>query len=253
MIRSRTALECIVNDLRSAGSRAGSRREELENELQTINQRITSRESDLDDLLPSWESVRIEESTEKRKFDEANARLSALFAKQGRVTKFRTKAERDTFLRQEIRSMQSHMEVQNRALDVTRNELTNARNSKREIETQIGDVQEKIEDGRRKVAELAHQVAGLREKHAELVEERKDKWREDTKLESLVGRATEELRNAERALAGMMDKVCLVSPYLYITDETFQRTPALDFVPLIGSLSAIDSPGFTALCIGCSM
>ncbi|KAL0569682.1 Structural maintenance of chromosomes protein 3 [Marasmius crinis-equi] len=206
MIRTRTALECIVNDLRNAGARAGSRREELDNELETITQTIATREATLDALLPQWESVRSEESTEKRKLDDVSARLSALFAKQGRVTKFRTKAERDTFLKQEIRSMQSHMGSQKKALEMTRQELDSARTSNVEIEKQIAAVQGKIEDGRKKIAELSLESGRLREKHTELVEERKDKWREDTKLESLVGRASEELRNTERVLAGMMDK-----------------------------------------------
>ncbi|KAG7088666.1 hypothetical protein E1B28_012638 [Marasmius oreades] len=206
MIRSRTALECVVNDLRNAGLRSKNKRKGLELELTTITETITSRETSLDALLPDWESVRSQESTEKRKLDEASAKLSALFAKQGRVTKFRTKAERDTFLKQEIRSMQSHTGAQNEALDMTRSELENAKTSRLQIEREIAAVQGKIEDGRQKVAELSLQASTLREKHAELVEERKDKWREDTKLESLVGRAAEEMRSSERILAGMMDK-----------------------------------------------
>lgn len=35
----------------------------------------------------------------------------------------------------------------------------------------------------------------------------RDLWREDAKLDSTVAHAREELRTAERALAGMMDKV----------------------------------------------
>ncbi|KAK7466460.1 Structural maintenance of chromosomes protein 3 [Stygiomarasmius scandens] len=205
-IRSRTELECLIDDMRNAGLQAGSRREELETDLDHLNQLIQERERTLAQLLPNWEAQRNKEISEKRKLDEANAQLQALFAKQGRVTKFRTKAERDTFLKNEIASMESHSQAQSRALEMTNNELEQARRSYTEVEQQIQNVQDKIEDGRRKAAELSEQLVALRDKQTELTEQRKDKWREDTKLESLVGRAADELRTAERQLASMMDK-----------------------------------------------
>ncbi|KAJ7752052.1 structural maintenance of chromosome protein 3 [Mycena metata] len=170
-IRTRTEIECIVRDLQSADARAGGKRDEYDAELQQVEEKIAAREASLAALMPDWESTRAREATERRALDEANARLGSLFAKQGRGAKFRTKAERDAFLKQEITSMTA-----------------------------------KIEDGRKKSKDLTEEIAGLKEKQSELMEKRKDLWREDTKLESLVGRAASELKTAERALAGMMDK-----------------------------------------------
>lgn len=77
-----------------------------------------------------------------------------------------------------------------------------------EIDTQIAEVQGKIEDGKKqKVRDLTDQAAELKDQHGELTERKKDIWREDTKLDSLVGCAADELRTAETVLAGMMDKV----------------------------------------------
>ncbi|KAF5351584.1 hypothetical protein D9758_007209 [Tetrapyrgos nigripes] len=205
-IRNRTELECLIEDMRNAGLQAGSRREELQTELDTVNQLIEEREQSLAELRPRWESQRNKESSEKRKLDEVNAQLQALFAKQGRVTKFKTRAERDTFLKKEISSMETYSGNQAQALETTRNELEQMRRSHEEVEQGIRDVQDKIEDGRRRTGELTEQMVKLRDQHADLVEQRKDKWREDTKLESLVGRAADELKTAERALASMMDK-----------------------------------------------
>ena len=47
-----------------------------------------------------------------------------------------------------------------------------------------------------------------------LLEKRKDPWREDTKLDSLVSHAADELRTAERLLTGMMDKVSITNDIL---------------------------------------
>ncbi|KAJ7905296.1 structural maintenance of chromosome protein 3 [Mycena olivaceomarginata] len=205
-IRTRTELECIVQDLQSAGLRAGGKREEYDAELRQIEDQITTREASLAALLPDWETTRAKESAERRALDEASARLGSLFAKQGRGAKFRTKAERDAFLKQEITSMGAYKTSQAAALQTTKTELREARKGLGEIETQIAGVQGKIEDGRAKAKELQEEIAGLKDKQNELTEKRKDLWREDTKLESLVGRASSELKTSERALAGMMDK-----------------------------------------------
>ncbi|KAJ7489905.1 structural maintenance of chromosome protein 3 [Mycena galericulata] len=205
-IRTRTELECIVQDLQSAGARAGGKRDEHDAELQQVEDQITAREASLAALMPDWEATRAREAAERRALDDANTKLGSLFAKQGRGAKFRTKAERDAFLKQEITSMSAYKTSQAAALETTKVELHNAEQGVGEIDNQIAGVQSKIEDGRQKAKGLAEEINGLKEKQAELMEKRKDLWREDTKLESLVGRAATELKTAERLLAGTMDK-----------------------------------------------
>ncbi|KAL0960863.1 hypothetical protein HGRIS_005878 [Hohenbuehelia grisea] len=205
-IRSRTELECIVEDLRSASTRQGGKRASLHTELAQVEQQIATKEATLAELLPRWTAQRERETAEKRQLDAASARLGALFAKQGRAAKFRTKAERDAFLSREITAMEAYAAAQTAALENTQNELAAARVSQDEVEENIAGTHAKLEDGRARVRTLGEGLVLLKDKQAELMERRKELWREDTKLESLVGHASEELRNAERALAGMMDK-----------------------------------------------
>ncbi|KAF7304687.1 Structural maintenance of chromosomes protein [Mycena kentingensis (nom. inval.)] len=205
-VRARTEVECVVSDLKNAGARAGGRRESLEGELGEVEEQIRTREESLAKLLPKWESTRADESAERRALDEANARLGALFAKQGRGAKFRTKAERDAYLKQEIASMGTYKMAQADALQKTKSELRDARKGLDELESQITDLHSKMDDGRKRIKDLGDDITRLKEEKAELVEKRKDLWREDTKLDSMVARAKSELQSAERALAGMMDK-----------------------------------------------
>ncbi|TFY79932.1 hypothetical protein EWM64_g4080, partial [Hericium alpestre] len=206
LIRTRTELECVVEDLRAADARAGGKRTELESELEDIESRIQQKEEELAELIPRWEAHRTQESDRRRALDQANGRLSALYAKQGRLNRFRTRAERDKFLQQEITSIQSHQRSQTTALDATRRELETARRSLTEVATRLDGVQDRAEDGRNKVKELSEQLAKLSDERARLVERRKDLWREDAKLDSVTRHAADELRSADRLLAGMMDK-----------------------------------------------
>ncbi len=209
LTRRQAEVTCVIEDLQAAGARAGGRKESLEIESKQLSRQITEKERDLQMLMPEWEASRNKELAEKRRLDEANARLSALHAKQGRASKFKTKVERDNYLTQQITSMQAYETSQKSALQMSKTELVAARKSSGEVDAQITEVKAKIDDGRQKVTELAEDIRQLKEQHAELSEQRKDKWREDTKLESLVARASDQLRNAERDLAGMMDKVSI--------------------------------------------
>ena len=208
LIRSRTEVECIIDDLRSSSDLDGGKRAALESELSTVEKQITHKERELTKLIPQWESKRAKESAEKRKAQEASTKLGALFAKQGRVNRFRSKAERDAFLKNEIASVGSYQTTQTSALGSARAELSTARKSLEEIEEQIAGVHGSIDDGRKRVKELGEQLVALKDEQSELMERRKELWREETKLASLVSHAKEGMRSAENNLASMMDKVC---------------------------------------------
>lgn len=147
------------------------------------------------------------ETEEKRRLDEARARLDALFAKRGRLNRFRTRAERDQYLRGEIASIDAYRTSQTAALEGLRVTLQDTQQALEDIRTRSDDDANRIEEGRRRAREIAEQLLALKEQHGDLTEKRKNLWREETKLDSLVTHAADELRTAERNLASMMDKV----------------------------------------------
>lgn len=207
LVRSRTEIECLIDDLRSSSDLDGGKRASLEAELATVEKQIKRKETELENIIPQWEEHRAKESREKRKAQEAKTQLDALFAKQGRVNRFRTKAERDTFLKNEIASLSSYQTTRSSALESTRIDLETARQSLAEVEEHISGAHGSIDDGRKRAKELGEAIAKLKDEESDLVEQRKELWREDTKLQSLVSHAADEKRSAENNLASMMDKV----------------------------------------------
>jgi structural maintenance of chromosome 3 (chondroitin sulfate proteoglycan 6) len=204
---ARTELQCIIEDLRSADAVAGGNRTKLESELTSLARTISSRENELDSLIPEWEARRAKESAEKRRLEEADMKLQGLFAKQGRLTRFRSKGERDKYLRSEIASIEAHRATQATSLRVTREELGKCRLALVEVEGKVVDTHGRIEDGRQRARDLGDQVLTLKDQHAEVVEKRKELWREDTRFDTLVKQALEQLKKAEGTLAGMVDRV----------------------------------------------
>ncbi|KAG8990253.1 Structural maintenance of chromosomes protein 3 [Tulasnella sp. JGI-2019a] len=206
LIRSRTELECTIADLQQVGERGEERREELEADLEEILGKITEKEAELMELAPNLQDRIKEEKEEKRRLDEAQARLEALGLKQGRVARYTSKAERDKFLKKEIASIESYQTTQRQNSEEIRGELNAAQNRLQEIERKGEEVLQNLDDRRERLRVMGEQLNGLREENSKLVESRKELWREDAKLESTVGHARNELQTAERALAGMMDK-----------------------------------------------
>ncbi|KAI9568335.1 RecF/RecN/SMC [Boletus coccyginus] len=198
LVRSRTELECIIADLQSAGENEDGRRAELENELAALEQQIQLKERELSQLIPRWNDARARESVEKRRMEEARTQLNALFAKQGRVKRFRTKAERDNYLRQEIASLGAYQN--------TRQDLASTKASLDDIVQRVDGIQGSLEDGKQRVRTLGEQLAELKDQQSDLSERRKELWREDSKLGGLLAHAGDELKSAERNLASMMDK-----------------------------------------------
>lgn len=208
LVSSSTEVECVIADLRASSDLDGGKRVALEAELSTAEKQISQKERELTKLIPQWESQRAKESTEKRQAREASTQLAALFAKQGRVNRFKSKVERDTFLKNDIASVESYRTAQASALEATRAELGVARKSLEEIEQRIAGVHGSIDDGRKRVKELSEQLVELKDEQSDLMERRKELWREDTKLGSLVSHASDEKKSAENNLASMMDKAC---------------------------------------------
>lgn len=207
LIRTSTELECIVEDLTAAGERSSGRREELEAELSSLNAEIAQTEGELAQLIPEWEQRKEAELTEKRSLELAKGQLGALYSKQGRLSKFHTQGERDNYLRSEIASVEAFKQNQLAALQAAQQGLASSRASLQDIEARSNNAETQADDGRERIKGLSVQMAALKNESAELTEQRKELWREETKLTSQISHASEELRSAERNLASMMDKV----------------------------------------------
>ncbi|KAL5530813.1 SMC3 [Sanghuangporus sanghuang] len=206
LVRTRTELECNLEDLRAAKERTGGKREELEAELEEVNRKIAEKERALLALNPRWDEHRAREAEERLRLDEARAHLEMLYEKQGRLSRFRTRAERDQFLSSELASLRAYKDKQEVNLRAAERDLQASRESLSALQKKSKDVQERLEDRRGKGKELTEELSKVKEKHAELLEKRKELWREDARLTSTVGHAENELRQHERDLASMMDK-----------------------------------------------
>lgn len=174
-----------------------------------LDAEIQVKEQELENLGPQWDDVRARGSELKRSLDEKRGRLDGLYAKQGRSQQFRTKAERDAYLKSEIASLEKYQSLQNGALQQAKGDLKAANDRLQQVSDEREETLAKADQIRAQITELSDQIAKDKDTQEERKEQRKSLWREDTRLDSLVSRATEEMRSADQILASMMDRVIL--------------------------------------------
>ncbi|KAH9001993.1 structural maintenance of chromosome protein 3 [Lactarius hatsudake] len=196
LTRSQKELELRIADLRAADARAGGQRDAIESELADVEAQVAQKEAALAALLPRWEAHRVTESEQRQALDEANGKLAALYSKKGRLERFRTRAERDQYLRSELAALESHRTAQGDALKASNVELQAALASREQLDGRVAEVTQRGEDSRGRAKNLGEELATLADQRSE--------W--DAKLDSTKNRAADELRSAERTLASMMDK-----------------------------------------------
>ncbi len=100
--KARAKLELEVKGLSDGQSAAQQAKQQYEQELQSVEALIHAREDELSQLMPEYDAKREQEGAVKYQLDEAEAVRQRLYAKQGRNSRFRSKRERDDWLRKEI-------------------------------------------------------------------------------------------------------------------------------------------------------
>ncbi|GAB1523286.1 Structural maintenance of chromosomes protein 3 [Rhizoctonia solani] len=203
---TRAKAQLAIQDLQERGEMGEQRREEMQTELETIEARAAEVEAGLAEIRPEWEEVVEQEKEEKRLMDNAQTRLGALHAKQGRISRFSSRAERDNYLRGEIKGLKTAESAVVQSLNAAEEEIASLKEKTEDIHRRTAESREQVQEKGNSLTQLGEEIVQKNAKKAKLVEQRKELWREDTKYEQLVGSAKDELHAAQRALAGMMDR-----------------------------------------------
>ncbi|KAK5109113.1 hypothetical protein LTR62_007475 [Meristemomyces frigidus] len=175
-------------------------------DLHSVQEQIAQRESELAKIIPLYNDKRAREHAIKQQVTGTEATINRLYAKQSRHSQFKTKRDRDQWLRSQIEDI-SNMLGTRRAIAM------NAREEADELESQIQQLETEIAERRHRIdhrGDEQHNIAGevtrAKDERDRLSDERKELWREQAKLDSVIERAKEEHGKAEQFLSRMMDQ-----------------------------------------------
>ncbi|PBP26643.1 chromosome segregation protein sudA [Diplocarpon rosae] len=109
--KSQAKLELNVKNFADSASATEQAKIRHQQELKSIKQEIKSKENELAKLLPDYTKRKARETEVKNNLDFAEASRTRLFNKQGRAARFKNRAERDSWLKSEIETLSTALEL----------------------------------------------------------------------------------------------------------------------------------------------
>ncbi|KAL9099203.1 MAG: hypothetical protein Q9163_005268, partial [Psora crenata] len=204
--KSRAKLELDVKNLKDGQLTAQQAKAQYETELRTLQTSIQEHEDELREILPEYNDKLEEEAIAKSEHESAEATRRHLYEKQGRNARFRNKKERDDWLRDQINDSYPQL-AKIKALRVQNaEEIAELEKEIAESEAEIERLREQLESRGASEDAMQMQVEHAKADRDRLMDERKELWREDAKLDSVLSNAQSELRQAEKELAQTMDR-----------------------------------------------
>ncbi|PYH95274.1 chromosome segregation protein SudA [Aspergillus ellipticus CBS 707.79] len=191
-----------LSDNQSAAHALKIRRDE---DLQTVQSAIQERETELGELMPRFNAAKDQEDAVKAQLTEAETARQRLYAKQGRNSRFRNKSERDKWLQAEIKDNYTSISTVQGVMAQTQEDIRDIENDIAVLEPEIERLRLQIDGRGDTIQSVEQQVQAAKDERDRLMDQRKELWREEAKLDSILSNASNEVERAERNLSHMMD------------------------------------------------
>ncbi|KAF2104566.1 putative chromosome segregation protein SudA [Rhizodiscina lignyota] len=204
-VRDKAKTELDVNNLTEGQAAAQSAKTRNDQELKDIQAQINQREAELATLLPQYHKRRDDEATMKAQLADAEGTRQRLYAKQGRSSQFQNKRQRDDFLQKEIDDINMALATRKAVAMQTADDITDLEEEIGRLDVEISDLRTKLDGRGDDMQTIAQEVEQVKEQKENLTDQRKELWRENDKLDSIIGNAQNELDRAETSLSHMMD------------------------------------------------
>jgi structural maintenance of chromosome 3 (chondroitin sulfate proteoglycan 6) len=203
--RARAKAELKTKHLDETRHAREQAQQKQEAELQEVRRKIKAAEADLSKITPDYEKWKSQEAQIRMQRDEAVAGKNRLLTKQTRSSQFKTKAERDNYLKQEIDDATTSLGVQKANAMDAQEQVKSVEASIAQLEKAIQDIRQNIEGYGGNRVTLAEKLTKAQEAREQLHEERKRLRREEDKLSSLLQNTRGERDQAESSLSQSMD------------------------------------------------
>jgi len=201
--KQKAQIELDVQTVLDNQTAAQQARTQHASDLRDVQARIQQRETELAQLLPEYNAKREQEKTLKQQMTDAEATRQRLYSKQGRQAQFRTKKERDVWLRNEVNDVNMALATRKAIIMETTEGIAELEEQIGRLENEISDMRNRIENRGDEQQNISTEVQRAKDERDRLSDERKNLWREEAKLSSVIDNANQELEKAKSFLGQM--------------------------------------------------
>ncbi|EEA27333.1 Structural maintenance of chromosomes protein 3 [Talaromyces marneffei ATCC 18224] len=203
--RSLAQVELQENALKDNQSAAQRLKARYENDLNAVQSAISQRESELQTILPQFNAAKEQEDAVKLQLDQAETSRQRLYAKQGRNSRFKSKSERDKWLQKEIQETKNSIKAVNAVRAQTTEDIKDLQKTIESLEPEIENLRKQIDGRGDAIQTIEQEVQNAKDERDRLMDQRKELWREEARLDSVLSNSSQEVDRAERNLSHMMD------------------------------------------------
>ncbi|TKA81051.1 Chromosome segregation protein sudA [Cryomyces minteri] len=204
--RDKAKTELQVKNLTEGQSAAQQARTRYQSDLQELQQQIQQREGELAGTLPEYNGKKEQENTVKSQLNDAEGVRQRLYAKQGRNAQFRTRRERDEWLRNQVEEINVALATRKAVTMQITEDIVQLETEIGQADNEVTEIRARIDNCGDETRTISTQVQQAKEERDRLMDQRKELWREEAKLDSVISNAQQELEKAERFLSHMMDQ-----------------------------------------------
>ena len=204
-VRERAQIELDLKTLNADEEHLKEARQRYKAELHNLTRAIQEKQQELEKITPDYNAKKEEELKLRQQLDEAEATRQRLYAKQGRNAQFRSKKERDDWLKKEIKEISATVTKRQAVRAELDKEVKELTQELEQTETDISFLRDKLDNRGGAQESMLDEVSKFKDERNKLYDERKQLWREDSRLSSLIDSSRAELERAEKVLSHSMD------------------------------------------------
>ncbi|KAJ5209403.1 hypothetical protein N7449_003782 [Penicillium cf. viridicatum] len=176
-----------------------------DSDLNSVQTAISEREAEHREILPRFNALKDQEDTVKSQLTDAETSRQRLYAKQGRNSRFKNKSERDKWLNMEVRESHNSISTVQGVISQTQEDIQDLEGEIAALEPEAERLRQQIDGRGNTMHNVDQQVQDAKDERDRLMDQRKELWREEAKLDSVLSNASQEVDRAERNLSQMMD------------------------------------------------
>jgi structural maintenance of chromosome 3 (chondroitin sulfate proteoglycan 6) len=206
LIKTRAKMEMDIRDLEKRVTEDESATTSGTEELKMLAEQIERKTRDLKRVSSEYSELKSKQDQCSRNLRVCEQRRTELYAKQGRGQQFRSKEERDSWIKKEAKVLSNELASKERERSTVSNavdELRTKIQQKRRSEQERGS---NLDVRRQDVEKAGREYSQLKLQRDELSNERKELWRRDAAIAQSIQATKDELHKWEKALRGTMSK-----------------------------------------------
>jgi len=209
LTKQKAKLELTIKDIQDELEGDAKAKKKLEVDLEKVNLKITKTQTSLEGITPQYESLRDKEDECTGLLAAAEQRRKELYAKQGRGNQFTSRDERDTWIKNELKSLNKAIKDKEEQIRKLTEDSGQEEKRREMLETRIAEVGTKVEQHKEIIDTNNKNYTEMKSKKDELQNERSALWREENVFQQTLVSAKEELSKKEQGLRSMTGKAIL--------------------------------------------